>query len=78
MSLLNPVKLNRSQRKSLAKYSYDVSKIALSGLAIGSLIEKTVLSYSLIISGLLATILFLVLGMLLERKSKQKIKSNKD
>lgn len=60
-------KLNKIQKKSLAIYCYDVSKIALSGAVIGSIIEKEVFNPLLLVSGLIVSIFFLLIGLRIEK-----------
>ncbi len=61
------MRLDKSQRKELAKALYDVGKLTLTGLVLGQLIGKT-LAISTFILGLMSFIVCFVIATILNKE----------
>ena len=54
------------QRESLAKYSYDMSKINFTVLVLGQIISDRVVVW-IFVAGIILTVLFFIFGYLVEK-----------
>ena len=53
--------MNKTQRENLAKYSYDLSKLVFAGFVIANIMSER-FSISLIVFGIVATLILLLIG----------------
>lgn len=64
------IKLDKSQRKELAKALYDVGKLVLTALVVGQFISATPFRLSLFIIGLLVFIVSFIVATSLNKESE--------
>jgi len=62
------MKLNNKQMESVAKYSYDLSKIVFTFSVVSEIIAGEKFKPWIFISGILVTLIFFFLGLSLERE----------
>jgi len=60
--------LNEKQRSSIAKYSYDLSKIVFTFSVVSEIIAGKKFKLWIFISGVILTVLFFVFGLMMERE----------
>jgi len=59
--------MNEIQRENLAKYSYDISKLALGGFVVANIMSDKI-SVQLAVAGIIVAIIFICIGYVLNNK----------
>lgn len=64
--------MNEKQKNNLAKFFYDIAKIDFAALVVAQFANSNNLKYWILIIGIIATIVPLIVGFLLDKKEVKK------
>lgn len=57
-------------KNEFGKYLIDVSKLVLGGVVLSSVLEMSINKLTVIVAGIIAAVIFLILGLIILKKKK--------